>query len=104
MWIIFGRWFDSDIMKVYHNDMNAKHRKTLAALFASPIPRNIVFRDVAVLLAALGCMARQREGSRVDFIHGPHTLHLHEPHPGKEIKPYQVKDVRMFLTKIGVAP
>ncbi|MCC8166460.1 MAG: type II toxin-antitoxin system HicA family toxin [Planctomycetes bacterium] len=49
-------------------------------------------------------MVRQREDSRVDFFHGQKTLHIHEPHPGKEIRPYQVKDVRSFLKKIGVGP
>ena len=84
--------------------MNSKHRKTLTALFASPILRNIPFRDVAALLAALGCKAKQREGSRIDFIHGQRTLHLHEPHPGKEIKSYQVKAILEFFSKIGVKP
>lgn len=84
--------------------MNAKHRKTLHAIFASPVPRSIPFRDAAALLTALGCTFFQREGSRIDFVHGQQTLHLHEPHPGKEIKPYQVKAVRAFLLEIGVTP
>lgn len=96
--------FDFDIITVYHNSMNAKHRKTLAALFASPAPRNIAFRDMASLLTALGFVTRQKEGSRVDFIIGQDTLHLHEPHPGKELKPYQVKVVQAFLSDIGVKP
>jgi hypothetical protein len=80
--------------------MNAKHRKTLAALFAAPTSRNIAYRDVS----ALGFTIKQREGSRVDFIFNQDTLHLHEPHPGKEIKPYQVQAVRAFLSSIGVKP
>ena len=82
--------------------MTGKHEKTLIALFASPVPRNIPFRNVVSLLTALGCRVKQREGSRIDFIHGRRSLHLHEPHPGKEIKPYQVKAVREFLQTIGV--
>ena len=84
--------------------MNGKHGKTLSALFASPVSRNIAFRDLAALLSALGCTAKQREGSRIDFIHNQYTLHLHEPHPGKEIKPYQIKAAQMFLLNIGVKP
>jgi hypothetical protein len=84
--------------------MNARHKRTLAALFASPVARTIVFRDVSALLVALGFVVRQREGSRIDFIYEQDTLHLHEPHPGKEIKPYQVKAVREFLVNIGVKP
>jgi len=56
------------------------------------------------MLIALGCAVIQREGSRVDFVYDKATLHLHEPHPGKEIKPYQVKEVRNFLVRIGVKP
>lgn len=48
---------------------------------------------------------RQTKGGfRIDFVFGQDTLHLHEPHPGKEIKPYQVKAVRVFLLNIGVKP
>ncbi|MCC8108418.1 MAG: type II toxin-antitoxin system HicA family toxin [Planctomycetes bacterium] len=84
--------------------MNAKHRKTLAALFARPVARTIPFRDLVALLRALGFTVRQGEGSRIDFFLGRDTLHLHEPHPGKELKPYQVKAVRAFLLAIGVTP
>ena len=84
--------------------MNAKHRKTLTALFASPTSRNIAYRDLSALLVALGFTVKEREGSRVDFIFNQDTLHLHEPHPGKEIKPYQVQAVRAFLSSIGVKP
>lgn len=93
-----------DIIEIYHINMNAKHGKTFTALFASPVPRNILFRDLASLLAALGFTVKQREGSRIDFIYGRNTLHLHEPHPGKEVKPYQVKAVRAFLLENGVKP
>jgi hypothetical protein len=100
----FNSLLDIDIIIEYHNIMNVKARKTLAALFASPVSRSIAFRDLSSLLMALGFTIRQGEGSRMDFIYGNVTLHLHEPHPGKEIKPYQVKAVRAFLLNIGVKP
>lgn len=84
--------------------MNKKHLKTLSAIFASPASRNIPYRDVAALLRALDCIVHQGDGSRVAFECGTLMLHLHEPHPGKEIKPYQVKAVREFLIEIGVKP
>lgn len=84
--------------------MNKKHRKTLAAIFSSPIPRNIAYRDMAALLTALQCEIEQAEGSRVIFNFGRYSFHIHEPHPGKEIKQYQVKAVREFLNEIGVKP
>lgn len=84
--------------------MNARHRKTLTAIYATPTLKNITFRNMAALLAAVGCTMKQREGSRVEFRSGRFEMHLHEPHPGKEIKPYQVKRARQFLIDIGVKP
>lgn len=76
----------------------------MTAIFSSPIPRNIAYWDMAALLAALQCEMEQAEGSRVIFNFGQYSFHIHEPHPGKEIKQYQVKAVREFLTEIGAKP
>lgn len=84
--------------------MNAKHQKTLSLVFASPAPRSLSFRDTSALLVAAGCVIQQRRGSRIRFVHGGFILTLHVPHPGKEIKDYQVKMVREYLTTIGVMP
>lgn len=84
--------------------MNAKHRKTLAAIFSSPIPRTMVFRDIESLLHAVGCEIREGPGSAVGFAFGGKDITFHRPHPGKEAKPYQVKDARDFLRQIGVEP
>jgi hypothetical protein len=32
------------------------------------------------------------------------TLNIHSPHPGKELKRYQVKAVRDFLRQAGAKP
>lgn len=96
--------FDNGIVLCYHASMNAKHKKTLAAIFASPTPRSISFRDVSALLTASGCTIKQGRGSRIRFIYGQSILTLHEPHPGKEIKEYQVRMVGDFLSGIGVKP
>lgn len=56
------------------------------------------------LLRALGCEVIEGEGSRVKFIHGQLVIALHRPHPGKEAKRYQVREVRAFIVEIGVAP
>ena len=83
-------------------DMNAKHRRTYALLHARPGVRSLAFRDVEALLRALGCSVCEGEGSRVNFRLGEYRLDAHRPHPGKEIKPYQIRDVREFLEKAGV--
>ncbi len=82
--------------------MNAKHKKTLAALFAQPIPKSLAYRDVAALLKALDCIQFEAEGSRVVFARETSKVLLHRPHPGKEVKDYQIKKIKAFLEEIGV--
>jgi hypothetical protein len=84
--------------------MNAKHRKTLAALFAAPVPKTLVFRDIEGLLRAVGCAVKEGPGSAVDFVFDDKNVAFHRPHPQKEAKAYQIKDARDFLRRIGVEP
>ncbi len=84
--------------------MNAKHKKTLAAIFASPIPRSLTCRDVESLLRALECEKTEGDGSGVAYGRGGKSVAFHRPHPGKEIKRYQIKEIRGFLEDIGVKP
>lgn len=82
--------------------MNKKQRKTLDAIFATPIRRNIVWDDVVSLIEALGGTVIQGNGSRVRFSLNEISLNIHSPHPQKELKRYQVKDVRTFLLRAKV--
>jgi hypothetical protein len=84
--------------------MQAKHRKTVAAIFAQPTRANIRFADIEALLTALGGELDEGAGSRVSFTLHDERLHLHRPHPGKEAKRYQVEQTREFLERLGVAP
>lgn len=84
--------------------MNNAHRKTLQALFALPTARNVAYRQLESLLLALGCDKVEGEGSRVAFHKDGVTLAMHRPHPGKELKPYQVRFARGFLESLGIGP
>lgn len=84
--------------------MNSKHRKTLDALFAKQLPRNLAFRDIESLLRAVGCDADEGDGSRVLFTRDGVDWPTHRPHPGKESRPYHIKEVREFLETLGVRP
>ncbi len=84
--------------------MNAKHRKTLAALFAAQVSSTIPFRDIESLLLAVGCHVREGEGSRVSFVRDGIIWPTHRPHPRKEAKQYQIKEVRDYLATLGVKP
>ncbi|MBE9047260.1 type II toxin-antitoxin system HicA family toxin [Pleurocapsales cyanobacterium LEGE 10410] len=82
--------------------MNKKQRKIYDAIFATPIRRNIIWDDVVSLVEALGGTVIQGNGSRVRFSLNGIALNIHSPHPQKELKRYQIKSIRTFLTKAEV--
>ena len=84
--------------------MNAKQRKTLAAIFARPTSASIVFADIETLIKALGGTVIEREGSRVRIELRGEQWRCHRPHPGKEAKRYQVEEARELLERAGVLP
>ena len=77
--------------------MNSKQRKNLNAIFSEPIRRNIPWSGVVSLVKGLGGEVLQGSGSRVRFDLTGVALNLHSPHPGKELKRYQVQAVRDFF-------
>ena len=84
--------------------MNAKQRRTFAAVFAKPVPSGIEWAAIESLLMALGCTVMEGNGSRVRFTCRGVVASFHRPHPQKEAKQYQVRDARDFLDKIGARP
>ena len=84
--------------------MNAKHRKTLRAIFTKPTSPSIVFNEIEALLLALGGQVHEREGSRIKISIKGEQWRCHRPHPGKEAKRYQVEEIRELLERIGEQP
>ena len=84
--------------------MNSAHRKILDAVFSHPVPKALKWADIEGLFQACGCRVSEGAGSRVRVSLGDAVLNAHRPHPGKEAKPYQVRDARAFLERIGVTP
>lgn len=84
--------------------MRTKHRKTLEAIFADPVSGTIVWRDVESLLEALGAAISEGSGSRVRFTINDVTLFVHRPHPQPQAKKYVIRNVRDFLTSLGITP
>lgn len=84
--------------------MDAKHRKTLEAIFEKPERANIYWKDIESLLEALGADISEGNGSRVRVaLHGVRAV-FHRPHPQKETNKGAVKSVRRFLETAGVKP
>lgn len=82
--------------------MNKAQQKTLLALFSIPTPRSLDWRKVESLLVAMGAKVIEGSGSRVRFELNGIVATFHRPHPGKEAKPYQVRDAKEFLLQAGI--
>jgi HicA toxin of bacterial toxin-antitoxin, len=67
-----------------------------------PLPKSIAWRDIEHLLIGIECEVIEGNGSRVAFKFGDVRADFHRPHPRKEAKPYQVREVRAFLEVIGI--
>lgn len=84
--------------------MQAKHRKTLGALFKTPTLGTVAFSDIEALVVAIGGEVRKGRGSRVVFDLNGTRQYLHRPHPGKEARKYQVEELREWFKQQGITP
>ena len=84
--------------------MNSKHKKTLEAIFSSPVNGNLEWARIEALLVAAGCRVIEGSGSSVTFEKDGLRAYFHRPHPEKEALRYRVRLVREYLEKIGVTP
>ncbi len=84
--------------------MNKTHQRTLEAIFRKPVPTSLEWRRIESLFTAIGTQIIEGAGSRVRFELNGVIGTFHRPHPQKEAKPYQVRDARLFLEKVGVLP
>lgn len=84
--------------------MRTKHKETLNAIFANPVSGSIKWRDVEALLIACGAEMSEGAGSRVRFTIESQTLFLHRPHPSPDTKRWAIRDIREFLSNVGIRP
>lgn len=84
--------------------MNNKHRKTLQAIFATPVQVGINWSDIETLLIALGAERFEGNGSRVRFLLNGIRASFHRPHPQKETDKGALASVRRFLETGGIRP
>jgi hypothetical protein len=82
--------------------MNKSHHKTIQQITRLPISATIEWRKIESLLQALGAKVVEGAGSRVRFELRGIVGTFHRPHPQKEAKPYQVRDVLKFSEMAGV--
>lgn len=81
-----------------------RKEKLVEKLYTSP--RTVTFEDAASLLGYCSyCLSTKGKtsGSRVIFISDEHQpILLHKPHPQKELKEYQVKQLIQILEQEGL--
>ncbi len=70
------------------------------------LPRDFTINHLNKLMKSLGYIQDKRgktSGSRIAFYHQEKKLilNLHNPHPGNELKIYQIKEVIDFLKRAG---
>ena len=82
--------------------MNAKHQRTLEAIFCVPPPSNILWSDIISLLQYLGASMSEGRGSRVRIELNGMEATFHRPHPRKETDKGAVASMRRFLEQAGV--
>lgn len=84
--------------------MSRKHDRTLKAIFISPPPSNVKWKDVEALLMHLGAKMEEGRGSRLRIILNREEAVFHRPHPRKETDKGALVSVRRFLENAGVRP
>ena len=88
----------------YHHIVNAKHRKTLAAIYADPVKADIRWTDVEALFIVAGGEVSEGSGSRVRVALNGVRAVFHRPHPERVTDRGAVKSVRRFLESAEVRP
>jgi hypothetical protein len=79
----------------------SKHEKTLKRLVT--VPKDFTWSELVALMTALSYDLKKAGGSGRKFVDRTtgSTLFIHEPHPARVLKPYQVRDVIHHLKKDG---
>ena len=86
------------------DSLNSKQRATLQAIFGMPVRSDIPWRNIEVLLVALGAEVSQGRGSRVRVALRGRKAVFHEPHPERVTDKGAVVTVREFLREVDIIP
>jgi hypothetical protein len=83
-------------------NLSNHHLRTLDQLFEHPVPHNIEWPRVLVLLEALGTVAERHDGKYAIEVDG-HTEVIQRS-PGKDLTEEQVVRIRRLLSAAGLGP
>ena len=82
--------------------MNAKHKRTLAAIFQEPLRSDVKWNEIENLLIALGAEISEGKGSRVRVALKGVRAVFHRPHPQKVTDKGALKSIKRFLITAGI--
>jgi hypothetical protein len=82
--------------------IKGRHRHTLEALFAHPLPHNLRWNDIVGLIGAIGSCQEKSNGEFVLEVAGKRHL-MRKPHD-KDLTSSEVMDLRHFLQQAGCSP
>ena len=79
----------------------SKHEKALQRLLSKPA--DFTWSELKSLMETFNYQLKKTGGSGRKFIHSTSsaTLFMHEPHPSKVLKAYQVREAIRFLKQEG---
>jgi hypothetical protein len=79
----------------------SKHEKAIQRLLSRP--KDFKWSELVSIMTGFGFELEKASGSSRKFIlpSTEATLFIHEPHPSKVLKPYQVRDAVDFLEQEG---
>ena len=83
----------------------SKNQKLLTKLKRRP--KDFTYNEIKVLLESIGCVEDVKgktSGSRVAFIHQRtgKIFRLHKPHPGNQLKMYQIDEAIKYVNELEV--
>lgn len=84
--------------------MNKKQKRTLEAIFKTPVPSNVIWEDVEKLFIHLGARIKEGNGSRLAVELNGIRAYFHRPHPQKETDKGALVSAKRFLENAGVKP
>lgn len=84
--------------------MKTKHKRVLEKLFETPVSSSIIWKDIELLLVALGAELSEGRGSRVRIALNGMRAVFHRPHPKKETDKGAVVSMRRLLKRAGIEP
>ena len=84
--------------------LNSKQRKTLRAVFDTPIRSDVPWADIEKLLAALGAEITEGSGSRVRVVLSGARAVFHRPHPQRETDKGALRSIQRFISEAGHGP